>query len=207
MARSRNARLLVLAAVLAGPVVLACNGIIGLSDFEKGDCPGARCGDASDIDVVVPEASPGADPVSWARWPMPNWPEAGVGTAPQFVAGPPGEITEDVTGLVWRAQEGGSKTYAEAQQYCRELAGGPWRVPKRIELVTLLDFGRGPSEPKIAPIFAGAKSTEVWTSSEVRPLVGSDQPYWVVDFNTGALRHKSSADNFVAEVRCVKGGK
>src|SRR4051812_31554798 len=87
----RRRRFLIGAAiVLAMPFAVACNSLIGLSDFEKGQCAGARCVDEGGLidqlveggaDVVqdAPPDVKGADPVSWAKWRMPNYIDGGTG--------------------------------------------------------------------------------------------------------------------------------
>lgn len=205
-------------AALAFPAVLACNSLIGLSDFEKGQCAGARCADDGSFpDVVydggggdvVQEAAPdarGADPVSWAKWPMPNYGEGGAGDpihAPMLVL--TGDfVTDNVTKLVWRATlVNGDFGPEQADVECQKLPGGPWRAPKRIELVTLLDYAR--STPFIDTTkFKDVKNYRVWSTSAVRPFVPGDpaQKYWVVNFETGAV--EPLAGTLVAKVLCVR---
>src|SRR5689334_3049747 len=82
MARSRRL-VLFAAAALGASSLLACAGILGLDEFTKGECAGAKCGDGGLPDAVAPDAGEGGvdggdggagtEPVSWARWPMPNY--------------------------------------------------------------------------------------------------------------------------------------
>jgi len=222
--RNRLWKLVVLAAVV--PLVLACNALIGLSDFEKAECSGGgRCGDGgavtdgdkppdARIDVDVPDA-PGANPVSWAAWPMPNY-DGGAEFLPhpiKYEELDKDRIKDTVTGLVWRRSTIGTMGYAAAKVACGTLeASGLWRLPKRIELATLLDFGRRPY--LVGPEFGdgGVKNGPVWTSSEfrVRDLtnIDPDRPsivtdsYWTVDFKTGAVDTLPGGDN--ASVLCVR---
>jgi hypothetical protein len=201
--------------VAAGP--FACNSLVGLSDFEKGPCPGGVCdagndGLVSDAPTDVGDATAdvprGADPVSWARWRMPNWDAAvRLPNPPDFKIVDADVVQENLTGLVWRrnGDEARSKTYAEAIAFCAGLPGG-WRLPKRIELVTLLDFGQDAGPPIDPGVFPNTKSLPYWTSSELRPFTPgkSDSPYWVVNFMTGAVEALSSASSNVASVRCVR---
>jgi hypothetical protein len=212
MARSRR-----LGAVFVGALAVcalgalaACNGLIGLSDFQKGECSGARCdaGPLPDVDIpdasssdAKPDAPKGAEPVSWARWKMPNYDGGAVALPNPPLYTPAGdEIVDEVTGLVWRAAlVPGDFTVDQAASECAKL--GPWRVPKRIELVTLLDFGRT-SPPFIREVF-NVQNVKVWTSSEVRPFTGgAAQPYWTVSFDTGVVAPQPG--NLVAKVLCVK---
>ena len=218
MALSRK---LLFAAIAIVPVVIACNGIIGLNDFEYGECPGARCGDAgfdvsidvrNDNDVPVEggkEAGPGAGPVSWAQWPMPNNPDSGVGVPPSYTANGTGAgatISDDVTGLVWQASTLASDfTYGDALTACKQVAPvGQWRLPKRIELVTLIDYSRGSNNPAISPLF-GLSQDKVWTSSEFRPFDTANPSYWIVDFESGVVRTQIPSANIKFKVLCVRG--
>ena len=221
--RSRASRriLWALACSCVLPLALACNGIVGLSDYTRGECSGGGvCTDSGAPDVVTPDGSTdaadsavdsgkGADPVSWARWRMPNYvPDGGPipGTAPSLTAAG-SEVNDGITKLVWRnALEGGNAlvTLEEAEEACRNIApAGAWRVPKRIELVTLLDYGH--AKPFIdKTFFPSFASTRVWTSSELRPFVGGpDQRYWTVNFDTGAVETESG-NNAAAATLCVK---
>lgn len=220
MARSRSRRLLTAAVVAAAvaPAVLACNGILGLSDFEKVECAGLKCGDSEAPDVLaidggdasVDDAAPdarGADPVTWAEWPMPNYGDAGSVVLPNqlsYEAVGADARRDTVTKLVWqKALTTESAGYEQAVSACAALtANGPWRLPKRIELVTLLDFGRTTS-PFIDPGFGVAKLA-VWTSSR-GPRFDDDNPtYWIVDFNTGEVQPRTATGSDRAGVLCVK---
>ncbi len=202
------------------PLALACNGIVGLSDYTRAECSGGGvCTDGGAPDVPFDgstdaadsavDSGKGAEPVSWARWRMPNYvPDGGPipGTAPSLTAAG-SEVNDGVTKLVWRnALEGGNTlvTLEQAEEACRNVApAGQWRVPKRIELVTLLDYGHPKPfiDKSFFPDFAPAR---VWTSSEHRPFVGGlDQRYWTVNFDTGAVETEIGTSAAAATL-CVK---
>jgi hypothetical protein len=97
-----------------------------------------------------------------------------------------------------------ASSFLDAWAHCSSLGPG-WRVPTRIELVSLVDFTR--SDPSIdQPPFAGTKtSLSYWTSSVVwAPDAGADAAvnYWTVWFNDGLVA-RTAIGGFV---RCVKGG-
>jgi hypothetical protein len=215
----RGARVALGAALaLLVPTALACNSIIGLTDFEKTQCPGARCADDGGplpdqlVDGgpdVVTDAAPdakGADPVSWAKWPMPNYGDGGPGLplmSPPLVASG-GLVTDSVTKLVWRATIVPGDFFAsEADAECAKLTNGPWRAPKRIELVTLLDYSH-PTPFVDRKAFTDLVNYQVWSTSEVRPFVPGkpSQPYWVVNFGSGAV--EPLAGDLKAKVLCVR---
>ncbi len=223
MARSRRKLLWTLACSVTVPLVFACNGIVGISDYTRGECSGGGiCGDGGLPDTVVGDGSSdapqpkvdasGTQPVSWAQWPMPNY-DAGTPTdnAPMGYDAVANGLQDKITKLVWRhPMPAGSDraSYAKA----RDLCSGEWRLPSRIELVTLLDLGQ-PTGAKIDPAFKADSATVqgvYWTFSEVRSAFGEYgadgvRDHWVVDFGGGGL-DKRDENGEEAAVRCVKGG-
>lgn len=207
-----------MAITLALPLLVACNALIGLSDFEKGNCSGGEpCANEGGQPDQLVEAGPdvradvqadvkGADPTAWPRWPMPNYGEAGPGEPPRApkltLTGD--TVTDGVTGLAWRSTLLPTEvTLREVASECAKVPNGPWRAPKRIELVTLLDYSR--KSPFIDTTkFTNVLNDKVWTTSEVRPFVADkpDQPYWVVNFETGAVEPLRA--DFKANVLCVR---
>jgi hypothetical protein len=219
MARSDRKRLVLAGLfVLAVPTLVACNAIIGLSDFEKVECGGRRCADGGPPPIgdggpdgiadAAPEAR-GADPVSWAQWRMPNY-DGGADFLPhqlkyEVVAGD--NLKDSLPlgpGLVWRREPLSARPFDGARAACAALTdNGPWRLPKRIELVTLLDFGKTKG-PFIDPQFK-VRNVRVWSSSELRPFTDEPTAYWIVNFETGAVDTLPASSNDLAEVLCVKG--
>jgi hypothetical protein len=236
MARSSRRLFAAIGAILPG-AILACNGIIGLSDFDKTDCPGATAtckgvgeggteggseggpdsGDASS------DVAKGADPSTWARWEMPNYKaDASVRTpvtlpymvyTPQGMIQDAGVVQDDKTKLVWVVQPRGvgafgtEVTFTDAQTQCQAL-GADWRLPKRIELVSLLSYGRasGDTAPFIDNGTFPNVGGKVWTSSPLRPVNGGpSQQYWIVDFDVGAVATRPGNQPPGARVLCVRG--
>jgi hypothetical protein len=197
------------------PLAVACNSIIGLSDFTKGECAGGRCGDGGDLPDQLVDGGPdvrldavadvkGADPVSWAKWPMPNYGEGGATDPPRppklVAAGD--TVTDNVTGLVWHAVPTGLVGADQADAECKRLFGPTWRAPKRIELVTLLDYAQ-PSLFVDSSKFPKVKNAQAWTTSPVRPLATGPavQAYWTVNFGAGSV--DALAGDLNAIVLCV----
>ena len=147
----------------------------------------------------------------WAHWPMPN-PDAAAGpdsaplpNAMTYDAGAGdggGPVVVDVvTRLSWSRQAQTATTYDDAWRACIPLGNG-WRVPTRIELVSLIDFTQPSGSPTIEPtVFPSVKALPTWTSSAV---AGDAAPpsYWMVDFTTGLTASGGSA----SQVLCVSGG-
>jgi hypothetical protein len=87
----------------------------------------------------------GADPSPWLEWsgtPMPNPPSSGLPN-PQRYSVVGGAVKDEVTGLLWQRQPKRlESSFSDAQAYCAglELSGASFRLPRLIELITLLDF-------------------------------------------------------------------
>jgi len=113
-------------------------------------------------------------------------------------------VVDGVTGLAWqKAVPGETFTFAEAEQHCADLdLGGrnDWRLPSRIELVSLVDFtgSRVGNVDDVA--FPDAPDAPIWSCSDspVNPLFG-----WIVDFRHG---NAGASEKTVGHlVRCVAG--
>lgn len=208
MARSDRRRFaLVLLAGAFGSA--ACAGLTGISNYEKVECSGSECdaGTLPDVnrpDVVTSVDAAGAKPVSWAKFRMPNYPQDGGPDANLASYEPASNTVRDrVTALVWeRSAAAEARSYDEAERYCANLRldGATWRVPSRIELVTLLDLR---TIAGVDTAFFAGPQGDYWTSSEVRPYPASGQR-WSVSFSRASavvpVDEKGSAF-----VRCVKG--
>ncbi|MDF2696509.1 MAG: hypothetical protein K0S65_4892, partial [Labilithrix sp.] len=96
MAPSKRGRLVPLFGAGVALALLACNGILGISDYERGECSGGGlCFDSGAPDgardgapdVLALDAS-GTKPVRWAHFVMPNY-DAGAATenVPTYAVG------------------------------------------------------------------------------------------------------------------------
>lgn len=112
-------------------------------------------------------------------------------------------VTDNVTGLVWqRTVAPGTYTWDQAKQYCANLvlaAHSDWRLPTRIELVSLVDFTK--SNPAIdSTAFPNTPSNWFWTSS---PEAGNPTlAAWFVHFVNGSPGPYGVA--VPVQVRCVR---
>jgi len=197
------------------PALVACEALTGLSDYSKGECAGGRC-DGGLLDQVSGDAGPeassdakidavGANPVSWANWPMPNYGDGGPGQAPRPQKLTPLDadvIRDDITGLEWRRTLTPPVIATQAEAECRKITtAGPWRAPKRIEAATLLDYA-GTGTFYVNPLFDKVNAN-LWTTSEVRPFVGgATQKYWSVNVENGSVEAKDG--NILRAVLCVR---
>lgn len=120
---------------------------------------------------------------------------------------PGGTVLDTVTGLMWQRNvdagpgDGGGFIWSAALEHCDSLtlAGhADWRLPSRIELVSLVDFTR--AEPAIAAdVFPGTPSAWHWTSS---PSVDPPNFAYYVNFFYG---YTNSNDRvYSQQVRCVR---
>jgi len=148
--------------------------------------------------------SSGSPASVWANWAMPNPASANLPNPSSYSVDSASDIVTDlVTKLMWqRTLQAPALSFAEASAYCDSLNYGgfsDWRLPSRIELVSLVDFTR--SNPAIDPTaFPDVKMTIFWTSSPKVSFAMSDA--WTVDFASGAT---SAADlGTVLQVRCVR---
>jgi hypothetical protein len=139
---------------------------------------------------------------TWAEWPMPNGPvdvAAGAPNPEAYTDNGDGTITDNVTGLMWqKAVPKGTYTWAQAVAYCPTLnLGGhrDWRLPSRIELVSIADFGRVPSID--STYFPATPLTYFWSSSSSTAISA-----WDVLFSSGytSVNVMTNTDN----VRCVR---
>jgi len=148
-----------------------------------------------------PTADAGATVAAWATWPMPNS-TAGLPHLQSFDVSRNDVAVDRITGLMWQRNVGANPaSFAGAKQACDDLtlAGhDDWRLPSRIELVSLLDVGR--IQPAIDPVvFPGTPNDWFWTSSVA---AGDAQSAWYVYFYFGYPKTDIVSNQF--SWRCVR---
>lgn len=119
---------------------------------------------------------------------------------PRFVDNGNGTISDDKTGLMWRAGPCELSSWDFARVYCRGLTIGghtDWRLPSVEELLSIVDYGR--HDPACDPVF-GTLPSFYWSSST---YVYASQLAWGVCFSRGYV----SADlkTYRNHVRAVRG--
>ncbi len=147
-----------------------------------------------------PDRSPVVD--GWARWPMPNARLPGLPHPHDYDLATPDVVLDRVTGLVWqRRLPDQFFTFQDAGRQCAELrlAGhSDWRLPSRIELVSLLDTTR--IEPSIdVQAFPNTPNDWFWTSSSA---ANDPTAAWYVYFYFGYPKTDDRSNKF--SVRCVR---
>jgi hypothetical protein len=230
MARSKTRRVIVTLAAMT-PLLAACNAILGISDFSKGECAGGGVCDGTssssggfdggqdaptDAPINVIDAR-GVDPVSWAQWKMPNYPTAsdsGPNDNLEKLTNVADEVQDTITGLTWRkvkADEHAALTWANAKDFCTDKGTG-YRLPTRIELVTILNLDPEHGDVR-ANAFFGLQSSPYWTTSLERTIdpqtsaLRISTKHWVVNFDaTQSGQPVIRLDELQsAGVICVKG--
>jgi hypothetical protein len=120
-------------------------------------------------------------------------------------------IVDARTHLMWAAKEEPPATWAAAVSACtnsRRAGFADWRLPSRIELVSLIDYTKA-SEPSIdtTQFFSAdggtATNDAVWTSSLVASAPGpAGGQGWAVYFNGGGVDWDATVNP--QGVRCVR---
>jgi hypothetical protein len=161
----------------------------------------ARVADAS----PPANSRPPAAVEKWARWPMPNVRLPGLPHPHSYETQTAGVVVDRVTGLIWqRNLPDKFYTFDDAGRQCAglELAGHrDWRLPSRIELVSLLDTTR--IQPSIdMAAFPGTPIDWFWTAS---PAADNPGAAWYVYFYFGYPKTDDRTNSF--SVRCVRSGR
>jgi len=159
-------------------------------------------------------ASSGCDsgPIpQWATWPMPSPPSAGLPHPQSYTpvtVGGDAMVQDNVTGLLWqRDQSTNFQDYdwQGAADYCASLVLGgycDWRLPSRVELISLVDYTRNP--PTIdTTAFPNTGNIGYWSGSG--PI--SAQAHWSVSFGNASTTLSLPYSEAVGPSRCVRGGR
>lgn len=144
-------------------------------------------------------------PVCHWNWEWANWSMSPPAAKKLTVSGDALEVADNVTGLVWqRGLSDASMNWSGAKSYCANLAsaGGGWRLPTVVELLSIVDFTRLNPAIDTSAFSLGSSSAAgdwFWTSS---PYAGSSGYAWAIHFGSGmSVNYAASAANWV---RCVR---
>ena len=118
-----------------------------------------------------------------------------------FTQNEDGSITDLVTGLTWARLSSGPLNFVNAVNYCGDLSDhdGEWRLPKRYELSTLVDYGVTSGFMIRGHFDTQQTDLKYWTAS---PVAGEDSKLWVVDFQFGRVTQDGML--MTNRVRCVQ---
>jgi hypothetical protein len=164
-------------------------------------CALLACADGASHDADADADTPEEAASGYANWPMPNVAGASLPNEQVFALDDE-QATDTSTGLVWqRTASAEPRTFAEATADCARLELGgesDFRVPSRIEWVSLLDPSKSPALDVEA--FPRTASQYHWTSS----LRGEDSVYSV--YLGSGETVIGSRESRAVHVRCVAGG-
>jgi hypothetical protein len=112
-------------------------------------------------------------------------------------------VTDNLTGLMWQQTvPSGTYTWAQAVAYCPtlNLAGhSDWRLPSRIELVSIVDLGVSSGPMINSTYFPSTPAYWFWSAS---PVAGSPSSAWSVAFFFGYTHDVDFTLTY--NVRCVR---
>lgn len=94
------------------------------------------------------------------------------------------EVIDTATGKIWRRTVDSAATSDEADSVCG-THGSLWRLPTRIELISIVDYGRSMPATDV-DAFPGTPSECFWTSSSSIDADGRAYVYFV-HFDTGRM--------------------
>jgi hypothetical protein len=165
--------------------------------YLVGAGPGRTCGADGQWSGLAPSCEPtGGYPV----WPIPGTVEH-----PPSYTTRTATVRDDVTGLEWqRSVPASSYSHTSAINYCHGLVldgRSDWRLPTRIELMSILDYSERPTiDPLVFPS-TPAGSDRFWTFST---LARDGTRAFQVGFEWGDATLESKS--LERRVRCVRGG-
>lgn len=139
---------------------------------------------------------------SWALWPMPNTLDSGLPHPLSYDTSVDGIVTDNITGLIWQAEPAPfTVQLKDAANVCKALnlgGNGDWRLPSRLELVSLMALERESGVDSTA-FPATPPTTPYWSSSRV---ADQDITFWVVAGIAVFQASESVEEAF--SVRCVR---
>jgi hypothetical protein len=151
---------------------------------------------APDVVEAGPSCAETAAGSIWAAWPMPD------PAASRYDVSSPDVVVDAITKLMWQRDVAlDAYAWADAKTLCDCLTTAghdDWRLPTRIELLSIVDFTR--SDPAIdVAAFTSAPSDYFWTAS---PVAGASDAAWYLYFFDGNT-HSMGKDT-AYRVRCVR---
>ncbi len=132
---------------------------------------------------------------------------------PRFTDNNNGTVTDNLTGLIWLKNGNcfGTQIWTDALASANALASGScgltdgsvagnWRLPNRLELESLIDFGRSSPVLPTGHPFSGVPFGSYWSSSTYAPSTSSVA--WLVSISYGMVNGSAKiGGNYVLPVR------
>lgn len=157
---------------------------------------------------LAPDAA--APDREWARWKLPA-----SSPPPSTYVVATDTVCDRTTGLTWqRVPVSTRQTWDEAIATCETLTLGgrtDWRLPTRIELLTLIDFGKDvpaldttifPGTAVLTPADAAPPEYRYWSATA--PVNTFSLLRFLVGFDSGQAKWTAKDEKHA--VRCVRGG-
>lgn len=191
--------------------ILSPDGEVDLGDADAGDSDAGATKGPGDSgyedggDGGIPECKPiECGTHAWACWPMPNSVASGLPNAASFTDLGDGTVRDNRTCLVWEKRitsESRSYTYLEAQERCTNPSyqGTGWRLPSRIELMSIADYSRISPSTDIDAFTPLVPYDNFWSLSSIPGTTKA----WTVRFYEGLLQSRNQSSSYYA--RCVRG--
>ena len=151
---------------------------------------------------------------AWANWPMPNPSSLGLPNSQSYDTSVAGVVLDRVTNLEWQATSAADlDTVADALAYCQALVldgKSDWRLPSRIELVSIYDSTRlGPGfDPVFVISVRSADASNASTTQDADFWTSSLDPTTKTSAWLGAIYWESLVlgETDSGNARCVRGG-
>jgi len=145
--------------------------------------------------------------VEWALWPMPAG-GAGEANPRSYTDNNDGTVTDNVTQLMWQKTVNvNTYTFASAKTYCANTLSNQglahhhdWRLPSRIELLSLVNYDIASPGPTIdSTAFPNTPAAFFWSSTS---FAITPSAAWFVSFGSGNSGFRDMGDLY--QVRCVR---
>lgn len=168
------------------------------SGVGGGSASSASGGAGGDVGISSSSGAAGSCDVSgdsvWSHWKP---------TEPKTYTIKTDTVVDPATQLEWqRAVSPQTLSWDEAIAYCESLkldGSKPWRLPTRIELSSIIEYGN--SQPAIdSSAFPATASDAFWSSSSYAPSAGDKR--WSVYFGDGYVYPNLKGKT--CHVRCVR---
>lgn len=164
-------------------------------------------GDSSLLTLLDSASNVACGTRTWACWPMPNPVSSGLPRPATYADLGNGVVLDKLTRLRWQKVPSPVKwNWDQAHGYCDtlKLAGAKWRLPTRIETISLVDFTRtGPAIDK--GVFSSPSNFFHTASPWILTVRDSTRPRyaWVCNFYEGLTSNAGAMGN-AFDVRCLQ---
>jgi hypothetical protein len=194
--------------LLAFSLAVACSSSPALDhDAAAGDGADAGASTETAAPVEAKSCEPSdltpCPPPGHATWRMPNPFSAGLPNPARLTA-TGGTAFDELTGLAWDVAVTAKVTWEDGLRHCQaSTVGGhnDWRMPSRVELVSIMDFTRQPTIDPLA--FPQTPDDYFWSSS----IVPFDRSLAFSVYFGGGITAYGTREGASAHTRCVRGGR